>query len=78
MTFASRRAVQIRSPAMETRPFLALLAVGMTLLALGGAVGGSRDAKRSGMGPLGLALRGAGLAVLTYAIYRLVKGNHVL
>ncbi len=60
---------------METRTFLAMLAAGFALLALGGGVGQSRDAARSGLGPLGLALKGAGLALLTYALYRLVKGN---
>ncbi len=60
---------------METRSFLALLAGGMVLLALGGSIGGNRDATRSGLGPVGLFFKGAGLAVLTYAIYRLVKGN---
>ncbi len=52
-----------------------MLAGGFVLLALGGGVAGNRDARRSGFEPFALALKGAGLALLTYAIYRLVKGN---
>jgi len=61
--------------AVDTRSFLALLAGGFVLLALGGGVAGNRDARRSGFEPFALALKGAGLALLTYAIYRLVKAN---
>jgi hypothetical protein len=82
-TITSRRRAVARSaallspssPSMETRSFLAMLAGGMALLALGGAIGGNRDAMRSSVGPLGMLFKGAGLALLTYAIYRLVKGN---
>jgi uncharacterized membrane protein YidH (DUF202 family) len=60
---------------MDTRTFLAMLAGGFVLLALGGGIGGNRDAQQSGMEPLALLFKGSGLALLTYAIWRLVKAN---
>ena len=60
---------------MDTRSFLALLAGGFVLLALGGGLGQNRDASRAGFGPVGIVLKGGGLALLSYALYRLVKAN---
>lgn len=60
---------------MDTRPFLALLAAGFVLLALGRAFGGDRGSREAGLSPLGLGLKGAGLALMSYALYRMVKGH---
>ena len=43
------------------------------MLALGRGLSQEKDTRRAGMAPLGLAIQGIGLALITYAIVRLVK-----
>ena len=58
---------------MEPRSFLALIVGGLIMLALGRGLSQEKDTRRAGMAPLGLAIQGIGLALITYAIVRLVK-----
>lgn len=60
---------------METRPFLAMLAAGFVLLALGRMFDGDRSAREAGVSTLGLGFKGAGLALMSYALYRLYMGR---
>lgn len=58
---------------MDTQRLVVTLAAGFALMAFGGAVSRERDASRSGVGLVGRALQGVGLALLTWAAWRLVK-----
>ena len=49
------------------------LAAGFALMALGSGMSRERDASRSGVGLLGRAVQGLGLALLSWVVWRLVK-----
>ena len=51
-----------------------MLAGGLVLLALGRGMTQSQDAHEAGTSPFGLVLQGLGLALMTSALWRLVKG----
>lgn len=51
------------------------LVVGLALLGFGTMVGNNRSAREGGMEPLSLLLKAAGIGVLTYTLYRHLKGN---
>ncbi|MBL8602749.1 MAG: hypothetical protein JNK72_12575 [Myxococcales bacterium] len=58
-----------------TLPQLAAgLFAGLALLGFGAAIGNNRDAREGGMEPVSLLIKAAGLGLLTYTLYRFVKG----
>lgn len=59
---------------MTTQTLLAGLLTGLLLLGFGAAVGNNRDAQAGGMAPLSLLLKLAGLALLSWTLYRYVRG----
>jgi hypothetical protein len=60
--------------AMTIQTLLAGLLTGLLLLGFGAAVGNNRDAQAGGMAPLSLLLKLAGLALLSWTLYRYVRG----
>ncbi len=55
---------------MRVQQLLAALVAGLSLLGFGQLIGNKRSARESGMEPVALFLKAAGLLVLTYTLYR--------
>lgn len=60
---------------MTPRMLLAMLVSGLLLLALGQGVSNKREARESGMEPLALILKAAGLGLLAWTLYRFMQQN---
>ncbi len=58
---------------MDTQRMVVTLAAGFALMALGAGMSRERDASRSGVGLLGRAVQGLGLALLSWVVWRLLK-----
>lgn len=59
--------------AMPIQTLAAGLFAGLALLGLGTAIGNQRANREAGLDPLALLLKGAGLAILTFTLYRFIK-----
>ncbi len=60
---------------MTIQMLVAGLLAGLCLLGFGAAVGNSRGAQEGGMQPLSLLLKLGGLALLTWTLYRHLRGS---
>jgi hypothetical protein len=59
--------------AMPIQTLAAGLFAGLSLLGLGTVIGNQRANREAGLDPLSLLLKGAGLCVLTFTLYRFIK-----
>lgn len=57
------------------RQLLGLLVAGLALLGFGTLLGNKREAQEQGMLPFALLLKAAGIGLLSWALYRHVRGN---
>jgi hypothetical protein len=60
---------------LTARQLLGLLLAGLSLLGFGTLLGNQRRAQEQGMLPIALALKIVGVALLTWTLWRHVKGN---
>lgn len=57
------------------RQLFGLLVAGLSLLAFGAVLSNKREANEQGMYPIALALKGIGLGLITWALWRHVRAN---
>lgn len=57
---------------MTPRMLLAMLVSGLLLLAIGQGMSNKREARESGMEPIALLVKGAGLVLLASTLYRFI------
>lgn len=60
---------------LTVRQLLGLLVAGLSLLGFGTLIGNKRSAREQGMLPIAIGLKIAGVALLSWALYRHVRGN---
>jgi hypothetical protein len=57
---------------MTLRFLFGMLVVGLSFLGLGTFLGNRNDVRDAGLSPVSLLLKGAGLAILSFTLYRYV------